>query len=74
MNPRSLAPAAFEGLKLMCGNSAGFDATVRGSAAASTVALDTDWRPSAMTCHRDMTEATARAVRPLNWLVPVQPD
>jgi hypothetical protein len=70
VNPRSLAPAAFEGLKLMCREFGGFDADVLESAVASTIALDTGWRPI-----RDgaaiaiMAEATARAVRPAELAV-----
>jgi DNA-binding transcriptional LysR family regulator len=75
VNPRSLAPGAFEGLKLMCREFGGFDPTVLESAAASTAALDTDWRPiqdgTAVTV---MAEATARAVRPAHVaVVPIQP-
>jgi DNA-binding transcriptional LysR family regulator len=43
MNPRSVAPAALEGLKLMCREYGGFDAKVRESTAAAG-ALGTDWR------------------------------
>ena len=75
VNPRSLAPGAFEGLKLMCREFGGFDAKVLESAAASTAALDTDWRPV-----RDgaaialMAEATACAVGPADVaVVPVRP-
>ncbi len=75
VNPRSLAPAAFEGLKLMCREFGGFDAMVLESAVASTAALDTDWRPI-----RDgaaialMAGATARAVCPADLaVVPVRP-
>ena len=75
VNPRSLAPGAFEGLKLMCSEFGRFDAKVLESAVASTVALDADWRPI-----RDgaaiavMAEATARAVCPAEiTVVPVRP-
>ena len=75
VNPRSLAPGAFAGLKLMCSEFGGFDANVLESAVASTVALDTNWRPI-----RDgaaiavMAEDTARAVCPADVaVVPVQP-
>ena len=63
VNPRSLAPGAFEGLKIMCREFGGFEANVLESAAASTVALGTDWQPI-----RDgaaiavMAETTARTV------------
>jgi len=75
VNPRSLAPGAFEGLKLMCREFGGFDAMVLESPLASTAALDTDWRPirggAAIAL---MTEATARAVRPADVaVVPVRP-
>jgi DNA-binding transcriptional LysR family regulator len=72
---RSLAPAAFEGLKLMFREFGGFDATVLESAVASTVALDTDWRPVREgTAIAVMAEATARAVRPAELaVVPIQP-
>jgi DNA-binding transcriptional LysR family regulator len=42
VNPRSLAPAAFEGLRLMCREFGGFDPMVLESPLASTAALDTD--------------------------------
>ena len=75
VNPRSLAPGAFEGLKFMCRKYGGFDPTILESAAASTAALDTDWRPiqdgSAI---QVMAEATARAARPAHVaVVPIQP-
>jgi len=70
VNPRSLAPAAFEGLKLMCREFGGFDATVLESPLASTAALDTDWSPvrdgAAITL---MAEATARTVCPADVAV-----
>lgn len=74
-NPRSLAPAAYEGLKLMCRTYGGFNATVLESAAASTAALDTDWRPiQEGTAIAIMAEATARAVGPAEVaVVPIQP-
>ena len=75
VNPRSLAPSAFAGLKLMCSEFGGFDANVLESAVASTVALDMDWRPiqdgAAIAV---MAEVTARAVCPAEIaVVPVQP-
>jgi DNA-binding transcriptional LysR family regulator len=75
VNPRSLAPSAFEGLKLMCRRYGGFDPTVLESAAASTAALDTDWRPiQDGTAVAVMAEATARAVGPAEVAVlPIQP-
>jgi DNA-binding transcriptional LysR family regulator len=45
VNPPSLAPGAFEGLKLMCREYGGFDAKVLESTAASTAPLDADWGP-----------------------------
>jgi DNA-binding transcriptional LysR family regulator len=75
VNPRAIAPGAFEGLKLMCREFGGFDANVLESAAASTAALDTDWGPvqdgTAITV---MAEATARAVRAAGIaVVPIDP-
>src|SRR5215470_11049938 len=75
VNPRSLAPGAFEGLKLMCREFGGFEANVVESTVATTVALGTDWRPI-----RDgtaivlMAETTAHAVRATGIaVVPIQP-
>jgi DNA-binding transcriptional LysR family regulator len=75
VNPRALAPGAFEGLKLMCREFGGFEAKVLESAAASTVALDTSWRPIRDgTAIAVMAEATARALRADGAaVVPVQP-
>jgi DNA-binding transcriptional LysR family regulator len=75
VNPRSLAPAAFEGLKLMCREFGGFDALVLESSVTSTAALDTNWRPIRDgTAIALMPEATARAVCPADVVVvPVQP-
>jgi len=75
VNPRSLAPGAFDGLKLMCSEYGGFDAKVMESAVASTVALDTDWRPIRNgTAIAIMAETTARAVRADGIaVVPIQP-
>lgn len=74
-DPRSLAPAAFEGLKLMCREFGGFEAAVLESPAASTVALDAAWRPihdgAAVAV---MAEATARAICPPEVaVIPIQP-
>ena len=63
MNPRSLAPGAFEGLKLMCREFGGFEANVLESAAASTVALGTDWQPIRDGAIAVMAETTARTIR-----------
>jgi DNA-binding transcriptional LysR family regulator len=75
VNPRSLAPAAFEGLKLMCLEFGGFDAIVLESAVASTAALDTDWRPiQDGIAIAVMAESTARAACPVEAVVvPIQP-
>ena len=75
VNPRSLAPGAFEGLKLMCREFGGFDATVLESPLASTAALDNDWRPiTDGTAIALMAESTARAVCPAELaVVPIQP-
>jgi len=75
VNPRSLAPGAFEGLKLMCREFGGFDANVRESAGASTAALDTDWGPvQDGTAIVLVAEATARAVRAAGIaVVPLDP-
>jgi DNA-binding transcriptional LysR family regulator len=64
VNPRSLAPGAFEGLKLMCSEFGGFEVNVLESAIASTIALDIDWRPIRDgTAVALMAEATARTIR-----------
>jgi DNA-binding transcriptional LysR family regulator len=70
VNPRSLAPSAYQGLKLMCREFGGFDAKVLESNAASMVAADTD------SCAvRDgaavviVAEATARAALPSGLVV-----
>jgi DNA-binding transcriptional LysR family regulator len=75
VNPRALAPGAFEGLKLMCREFGGFEAKVVESAAASTLALDTGCGPlQDGTAVVMMAEATARAVRANGLVVvPVQP-
>jgi hypothetical protein len=75
VNPRTLAPGAFEGLKLMCREFGGFEANVLESAAASTAALDTDWRPIRDgTAIAVMAETTARLLHADGVaIVPVQP-
>ena len=75
VNPRSLAPGAFEGLKLMCQEFGGFEAKVLESAAAFTVALGTDWRPVRDgTAIAVMAETTAHAIRAEGIaVVPIQP-
>jgi DNA-binding transcriptional LysR family regulator len=75
VNPRSLAPGAVEGLKLMCSEFGGFEVNMLESAVATTIALGTDWRPIRDgTAIAVMAEATARAVRADGVaVVPVQP-
>jgi DNA-binding transcriptional LysR family regulator len=75
VNPRALAPGAFDGLKLMCREFGGFEAKVLESAAASTLALDTGCRPIRDgTAIAVMAEATARALCADGIaVVPVQP-
>ena len=75
VNPRSLAPGAFEGLKLMCSEFGGFEVNILESAVASTMALDTDWRPiQDGTAIAVMAEPTARTVRADGVVVvPLQP-
>jgi len=75
VNPRSLAPAAYEGLKLMCRKFGGFEANVIESTVATTVALSTDWRPIREgTAIALMAETTAHTVCPDGIaVVPVQP-
>ena len=75
VNPRSLAPGAFEGLKLVCSEFGGFEASVLESAVASTVALDTDWGPIRDgTAIALMAETTARTIRADGLVViPLQP-
>ena len=75
VNPRALAPGAFEGLKLMCREFGGFEAKVLESTAASTASLDTGWRPIRDgTVIAVMAEATAVALGADGIaIVPVQP-
>jgi DNA-binding transcriptional LysR family regulator len=75
VNPRALAPGAFDGFKLMCREFGGFEASVLESAAASTVALDTDWRAVRDgTAIAVMAETTARTLRTDGIaVVPVRP-
>jgi len=73
-NPRELAPAALQGLKLMCTEFGGFDPHVLETEAASTATIDADWRPirhgAAIAI---MAEQTARAICPHDvTVVPVQ--
>jgi DNA-binding transcriptional LysR family regulator len=63
VNPRSLTPGAYQGLKLMCSEFGGFEVHVAESAGVSTIALDTDWRPIRDgTAIALMAETTARAL------------
>ena len=66
MNPRSLAPGAFEGLKLMCRQFGGFEANIAESAVATTMAAGTDWRP--------IRDGTAIALRAETTAHPIRPD
>jgi DNA-binding transcriptional LysR family regulator len=75
VNPRELAPSAFQGLKMMCAEFGGFDPKVAESATTSAPALDADWRPirrgAAITL---MAEQTARGICPEGVaVVPLQP-
>jgi hypothetical protein len=74
-NPRTLAPGAFEGLRLMCSEIGGFEPNVLPSPVASTIALDIDWRPIRDgTAIALMAETTARAIRADGVaVVPLQP-
>jgi len=75
VNPRELAPSAFEGLKLMCAEFGGFDPKVLESEAMSTPTLGADWhliRQGAAIAV--MAEETAREICPEDVVVvPVQP-
>jgi hypothetical protein len=75
VNPRLVAPGAFDGLALMCREFGGFDVKVLESPVASTLALDGDWRliqeGAAIAA---MPEVTERAICPEDVaIVPVQP-
>jgi DNA-binding transcriptional LysR family regulator len=75
VNPRALAPGAFEGLMLMCREFGGFEAKVCESAAASTVTRVAGWRPIRDgTAIAVMAEAAARTLCAAGLaVVPVQP-
>ena len=75
VNPRELAPSAFQGLKLMCAEFGGFDPKVTESAAASTPALDPGWLPIRQAEAIAVTaEETARAICPPDVaVVPLRP-
>jgi DNA-binding transcriptional LysR family regulator len=75
VNPRELAPSAYQGTKLMCRHFGGFDPKMLESAATSTLPFEADWQPilerSTITV---MPEGTARAVSPAEVaVVPIQP-
>jgi DNA-binding transcriptional LysR family regulator len=75
VNPRELAPSAFQGLKLMCAEFGGFDPKVTESAATSTPTLDPDWLPIRQQEAIAVTaEETARAICPPDVaVVPLAP-
>jgi DNA-binding transcriptional LysR family regulator len=75
VNPRELAPSAFQGLKLMCAEFGGFDPHVMESTTASAPTLDADWRPVRQgAAIAVMAEETARGICPQGvTVVPVQP-
>ena len=75
VNPRDLAPSAFQGLKLMCAEFGGFDPRVLESKTASAPTPGADWRAirhgAAIAV---MAEETARGMCPPDLrVVPVQP-
>lgn len=75
VNPRELAPSAYQGLKLMCAEFGGFDPRATESAAASAPTLDPGWhliRQSAAIAV--VAEEIARAICPPEVaVVPVRP-
>jgi DNA-binding transcriptional LysR family regulator len=75
VNPRELAPSAYQGLKLMCAEFGGFDPKVTESAATSTPTLDPDWRPIRQSSAIVITaDEIARAICPPDIaVVPVRP-
>ena len=75
VNPRELAPSAFQGLKLMCAEFGGFDPHVMESTTASGATLDADWRPVRQgAAIAMMPEEAARGICPRDVkVVPVQP-
>jgi DNA-binding transcriptional LysR family regulator len=75
VNPRELAPSAYQGTKLMCRHFGGFDPKVAESAATSTLPIDDDWRPIlGGSTIAVMPEGTARAVSPPEVaVVPIEP-
>jgi DNA-binding transcriptional LysR family regulator len=75
VNPRQLAPSAYQGLKLMCAEFGGFDPQVTESAATSAPTLDPDWRPIRQSAAiAIMAEEIARAICPPDIaVVPVRP-
>ena len=75
VNPRALAPSAFQGLELMCAEFGGFDPHVMESEAASAPTLDAGWHPIRQgAAIAVMAEETARGICPEDVVVvPVQP-
>ena len=75
VNPRELAPSAFQGLKLMCAEFGGFDPKVTESATTSTLTLDPDWLPIRQAGAVVISaEETARAICPPDLaVVPIGP-
>jgi DNA-binding transcriptional LysR family regulator len=75
VNPRALAPSAFQGLKLMCAEFGGFHPKVIESAATSAPTLDTDWQPIRQGAAIALTaEQTARGICPEGVaVVPIRP-
>ena len=75
VNPRDLAPSAFQGLKLMCAEFGGFDPHVMESKTASAPTPDAGWRAIRHgAAIAGMAEETARAMCPPDLrVIPVQP-
>jgi DNA-binding transcriptional LysR family regulator len=74
VNPRELAPSAFQGLKLMCTEFGGFDPKVIETGAASTPSVDADWSLIRQgTAIAVTAEETARGICPPGVaVVPIQ--
>jgi DNA-binding transcriptional LysR family regulator len=74
VNPRELAPSAFQGLKLMCTEFGGFDPKVIETGAASTPSVDADWSLIRQgTAIAVTAEETARGICPPSVaVVPIQ--
>jgi hypothetical protein len=75
VNPRELAPSAFQGLRVMCAQFGGFDPVVMESETASTPTLDADWRLLRQgAAIAVMAEETARGICPPGiTAVPIRP-